>query len=152
MRNSPDGCCLPKKRKDLSMMFLGVASDGGNGHDMVSNTIQAGGSKKVLLRPLTSAVLSMSKYLPALLINQGMTVELELDSSDMSMAQSNGGTIFSQTFQLEDCRCLCDSIVLTSELTDQYTSLLLSSKSIYIDLPTMSDNTVQYRSEFCETV
>ena len=37
-----------EKRKDLSMMFLGVASDGGNGHDLVSNSIPAGGSKKVL--------------------------------------------------------------------------------------------------------
>ena len=133
-----------EKRKDLSMMFLGVASDGGNGHDMVSNTIPAGGSKKVLFRPLTSAVLNMSKYLPALLINQGMTIQLELAPAEESMAQSNGGTTFSQTFQLEDCRCLCDNVTLTSELTDQYTSLLLSSKSIYIDLPTMSNNTVQY--------
>ena len=133
-----------EKRKDLSNMFLGVASDGGNGHDLVSNTIPANGSKKVLFRPLTSAVLSMSKYLPALLLNQGMTIELELDDAANSMAQSNGGTTYSQTFQLEDCRCLTDSIVLTSELQDQYTSLLLSGKSLCIDLPTLSDNTLQY--------
>jgi hypothetical protein len=125
-------------------MFLGVASDGGNGHDLVSNTIPANGSKKVLFRPLTSAVLSMSKFLPALLLNQGMTIELELDDAANSMAQSNGVTTYSQTFQLEDCRCLTDSIVLTSELQDQYTSLLLSGKSLYIDLPTLSDNTLQY--------
>ncbi len=85
-----------------------------------------------------------SKFLPALLLNQGMSIELELDEISNSMAQSVGGTTYSQTFQLEDCRCLTDSIVLTSELQDQYTSLLLSGKSLYIDLPTLSDNTLQY--------
>ena len=133
-----------EKRKDLASMFLGVSSDGGNGHDMVSNTIAANGSKKVLFRPLTSAVLNMSKYLPALLLSQGMTIELELDEAANSMASAVGATTHSQAFELEDCRCLCDQVTLTSELTDQYTSLLLSGKSIYIDLPTLSDNTQQY--------
>ena len=88
-------------------MFLGVSSDGGNGHDMVSNTIAANGSKKVLFRPLTSAVLNMSKYLPALLLSQGMTIELELDEAANSMASAVGATTHSQAFELEDCRCLC---------------------------------------------
>ena len=57
-------------------MYLGVYSDGGNGHDLVANRVPAGGSKKVLFRPLTSAVLNMSKYLPALLLSTGMTLEL----------------------------------------------------------------------------
>ena len=39
---------------------------------------------------------------------------------------------------------LCDQVQLTSELTDQYTSLLLTGKSLYIDLPSISDNTVQF--------
>ena len=86
----------------------------------------------------------MSKYLPALMLSQGMTIELELDEAANSMASAVGATTHSQTFELEDCRCLCEQVTLTSELTDQYTSLLLSGKSIYIDLPTLSDNTVQY--------
>ena len=125
-------------------MFLGVASDGGNGHDMVPNVIAANHSKKVLFRPLTRAVLNMSKYLPSLLLSQGLSIELELCPAAESMASEVGGTTHSQEFQLEDCRCLVDSIGLTSELVDQYTSLLLSSKSIYIDLPSLSDNTLQY--------
>ena len=138
-----------EKRKDLAGMYLGVNRDGGNGNDLVANRLPAGASKKVLFRPLTSAVLNMSKYLPALLLNgQGLTLEFELaDPSDSVATQTTIGGLtvtHSSLYELSDCRCLIDQVTLTSELTDQYTSLLLSGKSIYIDLPSISDNTVQY--------
>ena len=124
-----------EKRKDLAGMFLGVYSDGGNGHDMVCNRLAAGASKKVLFRPLTSAILNMNKYLPALLLSTGLTIELELADAIEAVAQSQtlaGQTItHSQLYELSDCRCLCDQVQLTSELTDQYTSLLLTGKSLY---------------------
>ena len=43
--------------------------DSGCGHDLVANRLPANGQKKILFRPLTSAVLNMSKYLPALLLS-----------------------------------------------------------------------------------
>ena len=142
-----------EKRKDLASMFLGVASYGGHGHDMIPNSIPANAvgagttsSKRVVFRPLTSAILNMKKYLPALLLSQGITIELELDNVENSFASANdaGSVSYSQLYSLEDCRCLCDQVTLTSELTDQYTSLLLSGKSLYIDLPDLSETTVQY--------
>ena len=135
------------KSKDLAGMFLGVYSDGGNGHDMVFNRLAAGASKKILFRPLTSAILNMSKYLPALLLSTGFTIELELADAVEAVAQSqtlNGQTLtHSGLYELSDCRCLCDQFQLTSELTDQYSSLPLAGKNVYIDLPSVSDNTVQ---------
>ena len=111
-------------------MYLGVHSDGGNGHDMVSGRLAGGASKKVLFRPLTSAILNMNKYLPALLLSTGLTIELELADAVDSVAQSstiNGQSVtHSTTYELSDCRVLCDQIQLTSELTDQYTALLLT--------------------------
>ena len=115
---------------------------------MVCNRLAAGASKKVLFRPLTSAILNMSKYLPALLLSTGLTIELELADAIEAVAQSQtlaGQTItHSQLWELSDCRCLCDQVTLTSELTDQYSSLLISGRSLYIDLPNVSDNTVQF--------
>ena len=137
-----------EKRKDLANMYLGVYSDGGNGDDLVANRLPANGQKKVLFRPLTSAILNMSKYLPALLLSTGMTIELELADAIDAMAQSQTlagqALTHSQAYELLNCRVLCDQVTLTSELTDQYTSLLLSGKSLYIDLPSLSDNTVQF--------
>ena len=112
-------------------MFLGVYSDGGNGHDMVSNRLLGLASKKILFRPLTSGILNMSKYLPALLLSTGMTIELELNDVAESLASqstiNSSSVTHSQDYELSDCRILCDQVTLTSELTDQYTSLLLLS-------------------------
>ena len=111
-----------EKRKDLAGMFLGVYSDGGDGHNMVSNRLAAGASKKVLFRPLTSAILNMSKYLPALLLSTGLTIELELADAVEAVAQSQTlnqqSLTHSTSYELSDCRVLCDQIQLTSELTE----------------------------------
>ena len=138
-----------EKRKDLAGMYLGVYSDGGNGHDMVPNRLPAGKQKHVLFRPLTSSVLNMSKYLPSCLIGNGMTIELELaDYADSIVARSAsiGGqaVAHSEAYTLLDARVLVDEVVLTSELPNQYSTLLFAGKSVYIEIPNLSDNTVQY--------
>ena len=49
-----------EKRKDLANMYLGISSDGGNGHDMIPNVLEKLETKNVLFRPLTSAVLKVN--------------------------------------------------------------------------------------------
>ena len=69
-----------EKRFNLAGMFLGAATGtGGNGFNLESMTLPANASKKIMFRPMTSAILNLTKYFPALLLGaQGLTFELEL--------------------------------------------------------------------------
>ena len=129
---------LPK-RYDLASMFLGASTTtGANGFDLESKTLPANGSKKIMFRPMTSAVLNLKKYFPALLLGaQGLTFELELCPAEEAL----GGTVVD--YEMSDLRILCDTVQLTTELTDQYTSLLLSGKSVFMDLD-LHENTQHF--------
>ena len=126
-----------EKRLNLANMFLG-ASGGTNGHDLQPNSLGAGESRLCLFRPMTSAVLNLSKYWPALLLGStGLTFELECADVGDAMADA------ASTYELSDLRILCNVVQLDSTLTDQYTSLLLSGKSVFMDLE-LHENTVHH--------
>ena len=92
-------------------------------------------------RPLTSGILNCNKWLPALLLGAGgFTIELEIAAA--TDAVRCHGTD-SQNYILKDLICHVDCCTLTSELTDQYSSLLLSGRSIMIPYTSM-DCTLQY--------
>ena len=121
---------------NLGGMFLCAnAATGNHGYDLESNSLPADTSKKCMFRPMNSAILNIKKYFPALLLGaQGLTFELELAPADEACAGS-------QDYELSDLRIMLDTVQLTSELTDQYTSLLLSGKSIFMNLD-MHENIV----------
>ena len=113
-------------------MFLG-STGGDDGHDLEANTLAGGHSRTVLFRPMTSSVLSLRKFWPALLLGaQGLTFELELAPPGEAMQSA------ASTYQLTNLRILLDVVSLTSELTDQYTSLLLTGKSVFLELEPVS--------------
>ena len=120
-----------EKRMNLSSMFLGsVAGTGVEGHDLLSNSLGAGNSKRIMYRPMGSGVLNLSKYLPALVLGQqALSIELECCPADEAFTSTQ-----TVSYELSDLRCLCDTVTLTTELTDQYTSLLLTGKSIFIPI------------------
>jgi hypothetical protein len=119
-----------EKRQNLSGMFLGSKPNtGANGYDLEPNELAAGATKRVLYRPMTCGLLNVKKYWPALLVGQGITFELELASAAEAVLSTG-----SQDYTLGNLRVLCDSVTCTSELTDQYTSLLLSGKSVFMSL------------------
>ena len=128
------------KRFDLSGMFLGADPvTGTHGYDLLSRSLAAGASKRIMYRPMTSAVLNMKKYFPALLMGaQALTFELELAPADESCLATG-----SQDFELSDLRILVDTVQLTSELQDKYTSLLLTGKSVFVNLD-LTENTQHY--------
>ena len=90
-----------------------------------------------MFRPMTSAVLNIKKYWPALLMGaQGLTFELELAPQDEAVSSATA-------YELSDLRILVDQCQLTTELTNQYTSLLLSGKSVFMNLD-MHENTQHF--------
>ena len=127
-----------EKRMNLAGMFLGAnTATGDHGYDLESTALPADTSKKCMFRPMTSAILNIKKYFPALLLGaQGLTFELELAPADEACSGS-------QDYELSDLRIMLDTVQLTSELTDQYTSLLLSGKSIFMNLD-MHENAQHY--------
>jgi hypothetical protein len=119
-----------EKRQNLAGTFLGAKPNtGANGYDLEANELAAGATKRVLYRPMTSGVLNLKKYWPALLVSQGLTFELELAPAAEAVLSTG-----SQDYTLSNLRVLCDSVTVTSELTDQYSSLVLSGKSVFMSL------------------
>jgi hypothetical protein len=129
-----------EKRQNLAGLFLGAApSTGTNGYDLEPNTLAAGATKRVLYRPMTCGLLNLKKYWPALLMGQqGITLELECAPASEAVLSTG-----SQDYTLSNLRVLCDSVTVTSELTDQYTSLLLSGKSVFMSLD-LTETTQHY--------
>ena len=102
-----------EKRQNLANMFLGsVAGTGANGHDLQARTLAAGASKRIMFRPMTSAVLNLKKYWPALLLGaQGLTFELELCPQAEAVSSDT-------PYELSDLRILTDVVQLrVSSLT-----------------------------------
>ena len=120
-----------EKRMNLAGMFLCADPvTGTHGYDLLSRSLAHGASKRIMFRPMTSAVLNMKKYFPALLLGaQGLTFELELAPADEACLATG-----SQNYELSDLRILVDHCMLTTELQDQYSSLLLSGKSVFLNL------------------
>ena len=129
-----------EKRMNLAGMFLGADPvTGTKGYDLLSRSLPKNESKRIMFRPMTSAVLNMKKYFPALLLGaQGLTFELELASADEACLATG-----SQNYELSDLRILVDHCILTTELQNQYSSLLLSGKSVFLSLD-MHENTQHF--------
>lgn len=132
---------LPQeKRLNLSAQFLGAnKATGANGYDLESKSLPANESKRILFRPMTSAILNLNKYWPALLLGaSGLEFSLELALPNEAFLASG-----SQSYELSDLRAICDQIVLTTDLMNSYSSLMLSGKSIFLDLD-LHENTISF--------
>ncbi len=129
------------KRENAAVMGHGQTGATAAGNDHKARPILANGEKRVVWRPLTSGILNCGKWLPAMLLGAGgLTFELEVaPAADAVRAHANDST----NYVLKDLICHVDSCTLTSELTEQYSSMLLSGRSIMIPYSTM-DSTVQY--------
>ena len=102
---------------------------GTNGYDLASHTLAPNTSKRILFRPMTSAIMNLRKYWPGLLLGaSGLEFSLELALPNEACLAS-----LSQNYELSDLRALCDQIVLTTDLANSYTSLLLSGKSFFFE-------------------
>ena len=97
---------------------------------------------KVCWRPLSSGFLTCGKYLPMMGGSSGLQIELEL--ADLTAACVNH-TSKSATWQLEHFNVNCDSVTLTSEFTENFSSLLINGDSILIPFQSNSMD-VQYLS------
>ncbi len=129
------------KRENAAVMGHGWTGGTQAGNNHKARSLIANAEKRVVWRPLTSGILNCNKWLPALLLgNGGFTIELEVaPAADAVRCHAND----SQNYVLKDLICHVDSCTLTSELTEQYTSMLLSGRSIMIPYTTM-DCTLQY--------
>ena len=129
-----------EKRLNLSGQFLGAdKATGANGYDLASHTLAAGTSKRILFRPMSSAILNMRKYWPGLLLGaSGLEFSLELALPNEACLAS-----LSQDYELSDLRVLCNQITLVSDLANSYTSLLLDGKSVFLNLD-MVENTQHF--------
>jgi len=128
------------KRENAAVMGHGQTGASSAGDDMKARPIAAGAEKRVVWRPLTSGLLNCGKWLPALLLGSGLTFELEVSAAaDAVRAHANDST----NYVMKDLICHVDSCTLTSELTEQYSSMLLSGRSIMIPYQGL-DSTLQY--------
>jgi len=129
------------KRENAAVMGHGVTGATSAGTDHKARPIAANGEKRVVWRPLTSGLLNCGKWLPAMLLGAGgLTFELEVASAaDAVRAHANDST----NYVLKDLICHVDSCTLTSELTEQYSSMLLSGRSIMLTYSTL-DCSLQY--------
>ena len=129
------------KRQNAAIQGHGQTGGTTAGDDLTARPIKAGDSKTVVWRPLTSGLLNCNKWLPGLLLGAGgLTIEFELAPAADAV---NTHADFSQSYTLSDCVCHVDSCQLTSELTEQYSSMLLSGRSIMIPYQTL-DCTLQH--------
>ncbi len=129
------------KRENAAVMGHGVTGATAAGDDHKARPLIANAEKKVVWRPLTSGLLNCGKWLPAMLLGAGgLTIELEVaPAADAVRCHAND----SQNYVLKDLICHVDSCTLTSELTEQYSSMLLSGRSIMIPYSTL-DCSLQY--------
>ena len=129
------------KRENAAVMGHGVTGSSQAGDDHKARPIAAGAEKRVMWRPITSGLLNCGKWLPAMLLGAGgLTIELEVAvAADAVRAHATDST----NYVLKDLICHVDSCTLTSELTEQYSSMLLSGRSIMIPYSTL-DCSLQY--------
>jgi hypothetical protein len=92
---------LPHEKLNLAGMFLGAnTTTGVNGYELEANPLAAGATKRVLYRPMTSGMLNLKEYWPALLSGaQGLTFELELPQAAEAVLGSG-----SQDYTLSNLR------------------------------------------------
>jgi len=129
------------KRENGAVMGHGGTGATQAGDDHKARPIAANAEKRVLWRCLTSGLLNCGKWLPAMLLGAGgLTIELEVAAAADAVRAHAGD---STNYVLKDLICHVDSCTLTSELTEQYSSMLLSGRSIMLPYQAM-DCSLQY--------
>ena len=131
-----------EKRRAASAMGFGLASGSESGADHLARSIAAnGGEQKVVWRPLSSGILNCGKLFPgALLGASGLKITLEIPAAS-EIARDHATD--SQLFSYKDLVCNIDSLQLEESISSQYSSMLLSGRSIMIGYQTW-DNTLQH--------
>jgi hypothetical protein len=130
-----------EKRKNAAVMGLGQTGGTQAGDDHAARTIAAGAQKRVVWRPLSSGLLNCGKWMPAMLLGAGgLTFELEVADAVAAVRNFTGESV---NYVLKDMICHVDTCTLTSELTEQYSGMLLSGRSLMIPYQTI-DSTIQY--------
>ena len=103
------------------------------GIDALPKTIAATSSVRVTWRPLSSGFLQCGRYLPMMAgAAGGLQIELECaDLTDAAVGHTAGST--STAWQLEQLQVHCDSVTLTSEMTNNFADMLIRGESILIN-------------------
>jgi hypothetical protein len=130
-----------QKKKNLGDCGTGWANGTDEGTDFVARAIPAAGSKRCTWRPLSSGFLQCGRYLPMMGgAAGGVSCELELeDAADACLNGTNNSTAWS----LSNLQIFCDSVTLTSEITNDFADLLTSGRSILIPYQ-KNESSVQY--------
>ena len=124
-----------EKRLNMSNMGFGLSSGSFQGNDHIARTIPASGTRSVVWRPISSGLLNSGKALPSMLLGAGgLTFEFEVPSVGEIVRDHADD---SKDFEYRNLTCIVDSLRLTSELTEQYSTMLLSGRSIMIPYATM---------------
>jgi hypothetical protein len=119
-----------QKKKNLGDVGTGWAAGTDEGIDFVARAIPAGSSKRCTWRPLSSGFLQCGRFLPMMGgAAGGLSAELEVeDAADACL----NGTDNSTAWTLSNLQIFCDSVTLTSEITNDFADLLTSGRSILI--------------------
>ena len=122
------------KRRNWGDAGTGWSALTDDGRDAISETIPAGGSRRVVWRPLSLGFLQCGKYLP-MLSGQSGGLQFEMEVADATEAVLNcsvAGKETSTQWQLEQVQAHVDSVTLASELNNSYADLLVRGESILI--------------------
>ena len=101
-----------------------------DGTDWQARTIAQNTSRRCTWRPLSSGFLNCGRYLPMMGGSSG-GLECLIEVNEAVDAVLNG-TNNSIAWTLSDLKIHCDSVTLTSEITNDFADLLLAGKSILI--------------------
>ena len=125
-----------EKQENLSQMFLGHTASGTGDGILKSPPLGVGESRLVMFRPMTSAILNMSKMFPGFLLG---SAGLELS---MTLADPNESTLSSSSsFELSDLRAICETVQVDSQLVESYTRVMLEGRSLFLDLNSIDHTT-----------
>ncbi|MDA8584167.1 hypothetical protein N9L68_08020 [bacterium] len=103
--------------------------------------IPAGGSRRVVFKPLISGLISgQNKFMPGFILGQqGLQLQLQVAQANDVV---NAGPDKSNYYVLRDLRVNCNTIMVASELMDSYYQHLLPGRSLF--LPFVSQTTMMH--------
>ena len=126
-----------EKRLNMCALQYGTDATGSiRGNDIQALSIPAAtgagpGTRQIVWRPLSSGLLNSGMALPAFLLGTGLQVVLEVADADEAF-RHHADT--SQDYTISDLRVIFDSLRMTEEIMESYSSMLLSGKSIFLSI------------------
>ncbi len=131
----------PQKKINLAQLGFGTAiptaePDWSAAANHEAMTIPASGTKRIHWRCNLSGLLSQHRWLPLFALGEGtgLTVSFYLAPVDESLIKNFGGTTYSQSYILKECKAFSSMITLDSELQENYNAALISGNSLKIPI------------------